>query len=158
MNDKQVFEHLFLIASQSKDPRGIVAACLVSNNEIIASAASSDDGILHAEDILFQEVQERSVAVPQGSTLYATLIPCSKRTTPGMVDCVSPIVSNKISSVVYGASDPDQAVLTKERLSQAGIRLRQVSDSEIIKRCAEIFNASVTEEHRNTDVKLKPTE
>lgn len=158
MNDNQAFEHLFSVASRSKDPRGIVAACLVSNNEIIASAASSDDGILHAENVLFQEVQERYVEVPRGSTLYATLIPCSRRTTPGMVDCVNPIVSNGISSVVYGASDPDQAVLTKERLSQAGISLRQVSDSAIIKRCAEIFNASVTEEHRGADVKLKPIE
>lgn len=158
MTDEQIFEHLFETAAQSKDPRGVVSACLVRDNEIIVSAPSSDDGIRHAEDIVLEIVREKNIQISDAVILYSTLEPCTKRTNPALKDCTSLIIESGIKSVIYGASDPDHSEIARQRFTEVGVNLRQVSNSLIIKRCAEIFNDSVTEDHIGVDVKLKPTE
>ena len=151
MDDKAIFESLFEEAKRSKDPKGVVATCLVVNGDIVANAVSSDDGINHAENVMLSTMKKP----PEGSVLYCTLEPCSKRSNPNMIDCVTDIISAGIKEVVYGASDPKQSDMTKKRLNEAGIILRQVNDLEIIKKCAEIFNDSVSEENIGS-VDLKP--
>lgn len=158
MTDKQIFEHLFKTATRSKDPRGIVSACLIKDGEVIASAASSDDGVRHAEDILLEIVRKVNIKISDKVSLYSTLEPCTKRTNPTLRDCTSLIIESGITKVVYGASDPDHSKIGKRRFSEAGVDLVQITDPFLIKRCAKVFNDSVTEEHIGTDVKLKPTE
>ena len=158
MRDKDIFVHLFEVAKQSKDPRGVVSAALVSDDQILLSAASSDDGVRHAEDILFENARSKNISLDKSIALYATLEPCNKRSRAGMLDCVTQIIDAKIGSVVFGARDPDQSEVTRLRLKEAGVGLQQVHDSEIIRKCAQIFNESVTPEHKETDVTLKPVD
>lgn len=156
MNEREVFEYLYEVAQKSQDPRGIVSSCVVEDGKIVLSAASSDDGLWHAEDLLFKEAKEQGIVFSKDSVLYATLEPCSKRSKPGMVDCVTGIIEAGIGSVVFGARDPSQSVETTKRLREAGVSIRQTSDAEVIKRSADIFNESVTPEHKDVDVTLKP--
>lgn len=156
MTDKDVFQHLFTVAKSSKDPRGVVTACLVKNGEIIATAASSDDGVRHAEDVLFKHCRENGIPTDSEVTLYATLEPCNKRSVEGRIDCVTQIIDGGVSEVVFGARDPLQSDETARRLNAAHISIRQSSDSDVVKRSAEIFNESVTDEHKGVDVELKP--
>ncbi len=128
-----------------------MTTCLAINGSIIAAAVSSDDGIDHAENVMLSAITN----APEGSVLYCTLEPCSKRSNSGMIDCVTDIIRVGIKEVVYGASDPKQSEMTKMRLVEAGIKLRQVDDALIIKKCAEIFNDSVSEENKGS-VELKP--
>lgn len=156
MDDEQIFQHLFKVAAQSRDPRGIVSACLVEGGEVIASAASADDGVRHAEDILLETVRLENLPTSEAVVLYSTLEPCTKRTNPALRDCTSLIIESRITNVVYGASDPDHSEIGRERFSKEGVTLRQVANPSIIKRCAEIFNNSVTQEHIGVNIKLKP--
>ncbi len=158
MNEKEIFEMLFAEALRSKDPRGVVAACIIDDGEVLALAASGDDGYSHAEDIMLAELANIGMNVPPTATLYATLEPCSRRTDPRMLDCVTQIISSRVMHVVFGARDPKQSDDTQKRLAAAGISLRQISDPAIIARCAETFNNSVTPDHIGVDVDLKPTD
>ena len=117
MDDKAIFERLFEESGKSKDPRGVVASSLVKDGEITAIAVSSDDGKDHAENIMLRGIQ----SIPDGTALYCTLEPCSKRSSSGMIDCVTDIIRVGIKEVVYGASDPKQTEMTKMRLVEAGI-------------------------------------
>lgn len=152
MEERDIFEKLFDVATQSKDPRGVVSACLVNDENILACAASSDDGKEHAENILLQDIN----SVPEGAVLYSTIEPCSKRTDPTMRDCVTDIIESGVKSVVFGARDPNQSNETQKRLSEAGVSLMQSSDVEVIRKSAEIFNASVAEHYSEEEVPRKP--
>jgi pyrimidine deaminase RibD-like protein len=158
MNEKAIFEHLFTVASQSQDPRGVVSACVVLDGEIIDSAASSDDGIRHAEDILFENLKKKEIVLSKNHILYATLEPCTKRSFEGLIDCTTQIIESGLGKVVFGVKDPGQSVVTQKRLTAAGIEIHQIEDVDIVKHCAEIFNSSVTPEHVDVDVTLKPIE
>lgn len=158
MTEEQVFEHLFETATRSKDPRGIVSACLVKDGKIIVSAPSSDNGVRHAEDIVLEIAQKENIQISDRIVLYSTLVPCTKRTNPESKDCTSLIIESEITSIIYGASDPDHNDISKQRFTEAGVNIRQVANPLIIKRCAEIFNDSVAEDHIGVDVKLKPIE
>ena len=152
MEDKTIFDQLFEAATHSKDPKGVVTSCVVDGGQVIAIAASSDDGKEHAENVMLGKMS----SVPMGAVLYCTLEPCSRRTDPTMRDCVSDIIKSGIKEVVFGARDPKQSELTHKRLGEAGVSIRQVTDAEIIKKCAEIFNESVSSDHAGVDVDLKP--
>ena len=154
MEEKEVFQKLFEVAAQSKDPKGVVSACLVSNGEIIASAASSDDGKVHAENTLLQNIN----TVPDDAVLYSTIEPCSERTDPTMRDCVSDIIEFGVKKVVYGARDPNQSSETQRRLSEAGVSLMQSPDAEIIRKSAEVFNATVADHYSEEEVPRKPSD
>jgi pyrimidine deaminase RibD-like protein len=117
---------------------------------------SSDDGLRHAEDILFEAATKGGLALGKDVVLYATLEPCSKRSIKGTPDCVTQIIGAGIGSVVFGARDPKQSDETNRRLTETGVSIRQINDLAIVKRCADIFNESVTPEHREVDVTLKP--
>ncbi len=156
MTEEEIFQHLYEVATNSKDPRGIVSACLVENGEILLAEASSDDGVYHAEDILFYIVKDQGLQISKNTILYTTLMPCTKRTKIGMTDCVSSIISSGIGKVVYGARDPIGEANAIKRLSEAGIEIVQTSNKDIVRKCTEIFNFSVAEEHIDVDVKLKP--
>lgn len=104
--------------------------------------------------MLFSQAKNLSF---EGVTLYSTLEPCTKRTNPALRDCSLLIIESGIANVVYGASDPDHSEVCKQRFEKARVNLKQTKNPLIIKRCADIFNNSVTEDHIGVDVKLKPT-
>lgn len=148
MNDREVFEKMFELAKKSHDPKGVVSSVLVVNGEVVAEAKSSDDGSAHAENILLENVD----TVPVDAVLYSTLEPCSKRTNPTMVDCVTAIINAGVQKIVFAARDPKQSEETNQRLKEAGVIIQQVDDAEIIRQASELFNKSVTTE----GVDLKP--
>jgi pyrimidine deaminase RibD-like protein len=147
---------LFAAAKASKDPKGAVAACLVRDDEVIAIAASSDDGKEHAENILLKQAGAMADAASDDVTLYCTLEPCSQRSDPTMRDCVSDIIDAGVKHIVFGARDPKQSERTQQRLKDAGVGIRQTTDSAVIARCAQVFNESVSPERVGVDVDLKP--
>jgi pyrimidine deaminase RibD-like protein len=151
MSDEVVFQHLFEVAKNSKDPKGVVAACLVNDGSIVLSAGSADDGVRHAEDLLLEETKEQKV-INDSSVLYCTLEPCNKRTNPSLVDCTTLIIKSRVRKVVFGACDPDHSEVTAKKFMEAGVHIRQVEDPDIIARCATVFNESTTV----PSVKLKP--
>ncbi len=152
MNHQDIFEELFAVAQTSKDPRGVVSACLVRNGEIIASAASSDDGDEHAENVLLNNFEQST----EGVVLYCTLEPCSLRVRGQFVDCVSAIAGASITHVIYGARDPGQSDLTHRRCEESGITLEQVDDPQIIERCALLFNDTVDPQLSQEQAPRKP--
>jgi hypothetical protein len=54
MNIQRVFNHLFEVAKKSKDPEGVVVACLVKGDTILISSPSASDGVRHAEDLVLE--------------------------------------------------------------------------------------------------------
>lgn len=152
MTDDEVFENLFEKASGSKDPRGVVSACLFKEGKILFSFASADDGVRHAEDLLLKYIRVNNISISEEMILYSTLEPCTKRSNPILTDCTSLIIKSNIKNIVYGASDPDHSEITKERFLKENINMRQVANPNIIKKCAEIFNNSVKE----SNIKFKP--
>ncbi|TSC91752.1 MAG: hypothetical protein CEN90_216 [Parcubacteria group bacterium Licking1014_17] len=110
----------------------------------MVSFPSGDDGKIHAEDRVISEVENKNL-IDGSSILYCTVEPCSKRATEGMADCVSRIIRSGIKHVVYGARDPMHSQITKQRLKEAGITIKQVSDKNLIKKSAKIFNESAEE-------------
>lgn len=158
MKEEAVFEYLFEVAKQSKDPRGVVAACLVKNGEVMLAMPSGDDGVHHAEDLLLRKANEQGVEMSEDVILYCTLEPCSQRTKPGMIDCATHIIQAGVRSIVYGASDPDNSKITQQKFADGGVHVRQTENVQIIRTCAELFNVTVAPEHIGVDVKLKPLE
>ncbi len=152
MNDREIFEELFLVAQTSQDPRGVVSSCLVRDGQIIAHAASSDDGDEHAENVLLNHYE----GSPDGVILYCTLEPCSHRIRTRFVDCVSAIAGAGITHVIYGASDPGQSELTKRRCKEAGITLTKIDDPDIVERCARLFNDTVDPQFSEQEAPRKP--
>ncbi len=152
MDEVAIFEHLFVAAKESKDSKGVATACLVVDGEIIHTAASSDDGGEHAENVLLDSVAE----VPVKAVLYTTLEPCYVRSNPDQTDCVTCIIENGVRTVVFGARDPSQSEGTCQRLKEAGVEMRQAQDPEVVRKCAEVFNQSVEPGRIGVDVDLKP--
>ncbi|HRY82249.1 MAG TPA: deaminase [Candidatus Moranbacteria bacterium] len=149
MNEVEIFNHLFEIAKKSHDPRGVVSACLINGDEIITSSASADDGKLHAEEIVIEKGKED---ITNSTVLYSTLEPCSQRKNKEIIDCTTVIINSGIKNVIFGAKDPEHSSKTHKRLGEKGISIRQTTNPDIIKKCAQIFNGTVLEK----DVKLKP--
>src|SRR3989344_1601575 len=75
MSDKDIFSHLFQMAVLAKDPRGVVAVCLIENGNILISATSADDGIRHAEDIVLEKARNSAIHLSNSVSLYSTLEP-----------------------------------------------------------------------------------
>lgn len=149
MNDIEIFNHLFEVAKKSHDSRGVVAACLVDGEKIIASSASSDDGRIHAEEIVLEKSKNK---ITDSAILYSTLEPCSRRKDKTLIDCTTIIITSGITKVVFGARDPEHSNETHKRLKENGVFIKQTYSVDIIKKCAQIFNNTVSEK----DVKLKP--
>lgn len=146
MTEMSIFEVLFNEARKSHDIRGAVAACVVDHGEVLACAASADDGVRHAEDLLLEKIKKQGVSITPTMTLYTTKEPNTKRTfTDQHQDCTTLIIKAGIKSVVFGASNSEQHEEVVRRFGQAGITLMQVADQHLIEESERIFNATNTE-------------
>jgi len=142
MSEKEIFEHLFTIAPQSKDTDGVVTSCLVRDDEIIADAVSA--GVEHAEYMLLQKLTAEGIEILPTDTIYVTLQPCDRRSAgPGELlgDCTTNVTKAGIKNVVYSATYP-KSEKSLERFAGAGISVRQCDDMDIIKRSVELFNST----------------
>ena len=136
---------MFKVAALSKDPEGVVSACLVKDGKILVSSPSADDGVRHAEDLVIEKALNQQSNIDDSVTLYTTLEPCSYRNPKKMVrDCTTIIIEAGIKNVVFGANDPEYSKDARQRLEQVGVSFRQVSDPDIIRRCVEVFNCGIT--------------
>ncbi len=142
MTGKEIFEHLFTIAPQSKDTDGVVTSCLVRDGEIIADAVSA--GVEHAEYILLQKLSTEGIEITHTDTIYVTLQPCDRRSPgPGELlgDCTTNVTNAGIKNVVYAATYP-KSEKSLERFEEAGISVRQCEDADIVRRAVELFNST----------------
>lgn len=144
MTVKEIFEHLFEVAKTSKDPEGVVAACLVKDGEIIVSSPSADDGVRHAEDLVIEKAEKRGVEIDKDHILYTTLEPCSYRSPENKVeDCTTIIMNAGIRHVIFAANDPEYSKEANTRFEKAGVKYQQIKDKEIIRRSIKLFNATI---------------
>ena len=144
MNEREIFNNLFEVAKKSKDPEGVVAACLVKDGIVILSVPSAEDGIRHAEDLLIGIAGEVGVNIDSDTLLVTTLEPCSYRNPSNKVeDCTTIIINSGIKRVLYAARDPDFSKDAKVRFSEAGVEYLQVEDKAIVKKAVELFNSTI---------------
>lgn len=145
MTDREIFDYLFALGKTSRDPEGVVAACLVRQGQILAASASSDDGRYHAEYLVVRQARERGVTIDDTCVLYTTLAPCSDM--PAINDggdCTTCLLEAGIRHVVYAAADPEYGTAATSRLPGVGATYRQVDDGELVRRAAELFDSTVT--------------
>lgn len=144
MNTKLIFDHLFEVAKTSRDPEGVVAACLVRSGEILVSSASSDDGQYHAEYLVIQKAKDKDIRIDKDDILYTTLEPCSDlpNVNDGR-DCVSCILEAGIKKIVFGANDPEYSKQAEKRLKSQGVNYRQIKNKKLIQKCADLFSSTI---------------
>jgi pyrimidine deaminase RibD-like protein len=143
MTERDIFNHLFAIAPQSKDTDGVVTCCLVRDGVIVLDAVSA--GIEHAEYELFKKAETEKFTILPEDILYVTVQPCDSR-TPGsggeaLGDCTTNSIKAGIKNIIYGVSYP-RSRHSLERCAEAGVSIRQVGDINIIKECADLFNST----------------
>ena len=144
MTDKQIFQNLFEVAKMSKDPEGVVSACIAKNGEILVSSASADDGVRHAEDLVIEKASKNGIEIDENCVLYTTLEPCSYRNPKnGVEDCTTIILKTPIKKIIFGANDPEYSKEARNRFEASGVEITQIEDKELIKICVELFNSTV---------------
>lgn len=103
MDEKEIFNELFALAKTSKDPEGVVAACLVKGNKILLASASAEDGVRHAEDLVLEMARQQGIAIDNETWLVTTLEPCSFRNPKnGVKDCTTLILEGGVKNVYLG--------------------------------------------------------
>ena len=143
-DDKEIFSKLFELAKTSKDPEGVVVACLVRHGEILVASPSASDGVRHAEDLVLEMARKADINIDGDVILYTTLEPCSYRNPKNHVkDCTSIIIDAGIKRVVFAANDPEYSKEARDRLLEVGVDYRQVTDKEIIRKAVELFNSTI---------------
>lgn len=139
----EIFKFLFDICDKSKDKEGVAAACLVRDGKIIISSPSADDSIMHAEDLVVEQMKKQGIVALGSDILFTTKEPCSKR-SPGrnVTDCTTSIINAGIKHVVFAAPDSCQTVETQRRLKEANVSIKQVEDRGIIEKAKQAFNST----------------
>src|SRR3990172_1198556 len=100
MNDREIFEKLFELGKNSKDPDGVVIAGLVENEKVVAMSPGADDGIRHAVDLVIEKAKAENIPIGENTILYATVEPCTFRNPEKkMTPCADIIVSAGIKKV-----------------------------------------------------------
>ncbi|MFT5849370.1 MAG: pyrimidine deaminase RibD-like protein [Patiriisocius sp.] len=153
MNEEAIFEHLLAIAPQSIDTDGVVTSCLVRNKEIIADAVSA--GGEHAEYMLLQKIKDTGIEIMRDDIIYVTLQPCDRRTPGGLGeslgDCTTNVINAGIKNVVYAATYPksDNSI---NRFKESDASIHQITNTEIIKKCVELFNSTNADQEKHIPV------
>lgn len=144
-DEQEIFTFLFSLAETSKDPEGVVAACLLRKGQLLASSASSDDGRYHAEYLVVQQLREDGIVADDQCVLYTTLAPCSdvSAVNDGR-DCTTSLLEAGVRHVVFAADDPEYAKTAEIRFRAIGGTYRQIADRELIRRAARLFNATIS--------------
>ncbi len=122
-------------------PNPAVGAVLVIDNRIVARGHHWGAGRDHAE---VECLRDFGAAVPEHSTLYVTLEPCSTagRTAP----CTDAILSSGVRNLVVGAVDvnPRHSGKGMTQLRKAGITVRKGILADECAQLNEAFNKWIT--------------
>lgn len=146
--EKQIYDHLFSLASGSDDTEGVVCAALVDKDgNILASSSSFTDG-RHAEYCVIEKMKKQNLVIKPDYTLYLTLEPCSIRTNYAFEDCASLLIASGIKRVVYSVTDSAFSKDSKARLLSAGISYVQIKDQDIVQESRDLFNSTNTNPYR----------
>lgn len=142
---RNIFTHLFEVGRSSRDPEGVVSACLVdASGKIVVSSASADDAIRHAEDLVIEKAARDKIEITPEMVLYTTLEPCSRRLEENNVeDCTTIIKNSGVKKIIIGARDPEWSMDTKDRLEKADREYCLIEDDEIEEKCIELFNSTL---------------
>jgi pyrimidine deaminase RibD-like protein len=144
-DEQEIFTFLFGLAETSKVPEGVVAACLLRDGRLLASSASSDDGRYHAEYLVVQQLGEHGTTADERCVLYTTLAPCSDVSVVNDGrDCTTSLLEAGVRHVVFAADDPEYAKTAEARFRAAGGTYRQIADRKLIRRAAQLFNATIS--------------
>ena len=126
MNDK---EFLLMALEKAKlcKPTGSaysVGCLIVKDGKVISIGYSREDGLkCHAEEAALKKVDG------EGSTVYTTMEPCSKRASRE-ISCVDEIIGKRVSRVVFGCREPNhfQKCQGVDLLREAGIEVVQIKE------------------------------
>ena len=144
-DEQEIFTFLFSLAETSKDPEGVVAACLLRQGQLLASSASSDDGRYHAEYLVVQQLREDGIIADKRCVLYTTLAPCSDVSAVNDGgDCTTSLLEAGVRHVVFAADDPEYAKTAEIRFRAIGGTYRQIADRKLVRRAARLFNATIS--------------
>jgi pyrimidine deaminase RibD-like protein len=138
------------VPEQDGRPHPKVGAVVVKDGKILSVAHRGEEPGNHAEYFaLEKKLSDEAVA---GSTVYATLEPCTTRNHP-KIPCAERLVERKVARVVIGMLDPDDRISGRgqRRLRKAGIvtdffppdLMREVEEMnrEFIRFCEQPKNA-----------------
>jgi pyrimidine deaminase RibD-like protein len=144
MNEKEIFDNLFALAKDLKDPEGVVVAGLVKDGKVLVSSPSASDGVRHAEDLVIEKARKLNVKIDDSMLLVTTLEPDSYRTPgKGVKDSTTIILDAGIKNVLFAVPDPDFGKESRKRFEKAGVNYNQVSDIEIIRKAVNLFNSTI---------------
>jgi pyrimidine deaminase RibD-like protein len=129
MNDHEFMQIALEEAARSRPEderaRPRVGVVIARDGELLAKAYRNEDGNgSHAEYLALEEIRKEGLN-PEGSTVYTTLEPCTRRKNKEKIPCAKRLVDAKVARVVWGIIDPHRTVQSKGILL---LRAHQISN------------------------------
>jgi len=114
------------IAEDDGELHPYVGAVVVREGNVVATGYRGETGDgRHAEFCALKKINDDVDNVDLRScTVYTTLEPCSKRTSPNKTACATRLINAKAARVVYGTPDKDESVYGHVSLLEADIDVR----------------------------------
>ena len=114
------------IAEDDGELHPYVGAVVVKEGNVLATGYRGETGVgRHAEFCALKKINDDVDNIDlSGCTVYTTLEPCSKRTSPNKTACATRLINAKAARVVYGTPDKDESVYGHVSLLEADIDVR----------------------------------
>jgi|ERR1035437_180636 pyrimidine deaminase RibD-like protein len=114
------------IAEDDGELHPYVGAVVVRDGNVLATGYRGETGDgRHAEFCALKKINDDVDNVDlSGCTVYTTLEPCSKRTSPNKTACATRLINARAARVVYGTPDKDESVYGHVSLLEADIDVR----------------------------------
>jgi len=111
------------VAEDDGEQHPFVGAVVVKDGNVLATGHRGETGDgRHAEFCALKKINDDVENVDlSGCTVYTTLEPCSKRTSPNKTACATRLINAKAARVVYGMADKDESVYGHVSLVEADI-------------------------------------
>ncbi len=111
------------VAEDDGEQHPFVGAVVVRDGNVLAAGYRGETGGgRHAEFCALKKINDDVDNVDlSGCTVYTTLEPCSKRTSPNKTACATRLINAKAARVVYGMADKDESVYGHVSLVEADI-------------------------------------
>jgi pyrimidine deaminase RibD-like protein len=138
------------VAEDDGELHPYVGAVVVRDGNVLATGYRGETGDgRHAEFCALKKINDDVDNVNlSGCTIYTTLEPCSKRTSPNKTACATRLINAKAARVVYGTPDKDESVYGHVSLLEADIDVRLFP--------RDLIQAIVTLNKKWSDTRRKP--